>query len=158
MVKKMVCVVACSAMMLAYGEQYTNVMQVLNVPLTNDALNLINELDASTPDRLFLAFMKSCAQGCLSGFLSLFTDTYITSELGVADKDAFTDEDSFDFQQFFNDSSVTNKTLVAYSCIVSGNVANVTATIRMFTRTRTINEDFEMGFMQTNGVWKIAQW
>ena len=158
MVKKMAYVLACSAMMIAHGEQYTNVFQVLNAPLTAEVLNLIDESDATSPDRLFLAFMKTCTQGRLNGFLSLFTDAYIASEFGVADKNAFTSADMLDFQQFFNDVSVTNKTLLSYSCTVSGNVANVTATMVMHTRSRAINEDFEMIFMRTNGVWKIMQW
>ena len=51
MVKKMLCVVACGAMLAASGEQYTNVVQVLNRPLTANTLDLINESDVSTPDR-----------------------------------------------------------------------------------------------------------
>lgn len=158
MVKRMACIIVCGATMAASCEQYTNIMQVLNTPLTTNVLIQINEADASTPDRLFLAFMKACAQGQLSSLLSLFTDAYIASEFGVADKNAFTNEDSLDFRQFFADNSVTGKVLSAYSCVVSGNVANVSATIRMYTTTRVIEDDFEMGFTQTNGVWRISRW
>ena len=158
MVKKILCLVACGAMLAAYSEQYTNAVQVLNTPLTVDTLNLINESDVSTPDRVFLAFLKSCAQGQLNSFLSLFTDGFIMSEFGVQDKDAFTNDESLDFQGFFDDPTVTNKTLVSYNCVISGNVARVTSTMKLVTRSRSVNEDIDMDIVQTNGAWKINRW
>lgn len=158
MVKKILCIAVCGAMLVANGEQYTTVVQVLNMPLTVDALNLINESDVSTPDRVFLAFLKSCCQGQLNSFLSLFTDGFLKSEFGVQNKDDFTSGDALDFQGFFNDSAVTNKTLVSYNCVISGNVAHVTSTLNLVTRNRSVNEEFDMDIVQTNGVWKINQW
>ena len=158
MVKRNVLVVVSSVVIAAVGQQYTNVMQVLNTPLTAESMSLITISDHSTPDRLFLSFLKSSAQGDLPAFLSLFTDTCLASEFGVTDKNAFTNADAFDFQQFLSDSSVTNKTLVSYSCTISGNVANVTAKIRLRAVNRLMDEDIEMRFFQTDDVWKISQW
>ena len=70
----------------------------------------------------------------------------------------FTNEDALDFQQFFNDSSVTNKVLASYSCAVSGGVAQVSAAINLQTQSRIVTENFDMGFIQTNGIWKIYRW
>ena len=158
MVKKTLLVMASSIVFAAIGQQYTNVLQVLNTPITAESMSLIITSDHSTPDRLFLSFLKSSAQGDLPAFLSLFTDTYLASEFGVTDKNTFTNEDALDFQLFLSDSSVTNKTLVSYSCTISGNVANVTAKIRLRAVNRLMDEDIEMRFFQTDDVWKISQW
>lgn len=158
MVKKIFCVMAWSVVFAALGQQYTNVLQVLNTPLTTENMSLIATSDHSTPDRLFLSFLKSSVQGDLPAFLSLFTDAYLASEFGVTDKNAFTNEDTLDFQQFLSGSSVTNRTLVAYSCTISGNVANVTARINLSTANRLLDEDVEMTFIHANGDWKISQW
>ena len=158
MVKKTLLVMASGIMFAAIGQQYTNVLQVLNTPLTTESMRLIITSDHSTPDRLFLSFLKSSAQGDLPAFLSLFTDTCLASELGVTDKNAFTNEDVLDFQMFLSDGSVTNKTLVSYSCTISGNVANVTAKIRLRAVNKLMDEDMEMRFLQTDDVWKISQW
>ena len=97
MVKKTLLVMATSIVFAAIGQQCTNVLQVLNIPLTAESMSLIIASDHSTPDRLFLSFLKSSAQGDLSTFLSLFTDAYLASEFGVTDKNAFTSEDALDF-------------------------------------------------------------
>jgi hypothetical protein len=102
--------------------------------------------------------LKSGAHGHLNDFLSLFTDAFAESEFGVVNKGAFTNEDALDFQQFFNDSSVTNKVLASYSCAVSGGVAQVSAAINLQTQSRIVTENFDMGFIQTNGIWKIYRW
>ena len=48
--------------------------------------------------------------------------------------------------------------LVSYNCVISGNVAHVTSTLNLVTRNRSVNEEFDMDIVQTNGVWKINQW
>lgn len=131
---------------------------MLNTPLTVERMNSIAISDHSTPDRLFLSFLKASAQGDLPAFLTLFTDTYLASEFGVIDKGSFTNNEILDFRQFLNDSSITNRTLVSYSCAISGNVANVAARISLSTANRLMNEDVKMYFIQTNDAWKISQW
>ena len=158
MVRKALLVMASSFAFATIGQQCTNVLQVLNIPLTAESMSLIITSDHSTPDRLFLSFLKSSAQGDLSAFLSLFTDACLASEFGVTDKNTFTNEDALDFQQFLNDNSVTNKTLVSYSCTISGNVANAMARINLRTANRSMTEDVNLCFIKTNDVWKISQW
>ena len=157
MVRKILLVITCSTAVATMGQQYTNVMQVLNTPLSTECMNQITT-DFSTPDRLFLSFLKSSTQGDLPVFLSLFTDACLASEFGVTDKNGFTNEDMADFQRFVSDNSVTNKTLVAYSCAISGDVATVTARIKLCTASRLIDEDIGMSFIQTNEAWRISQW
>jgi hypothetical protein len=156
--KKTICVMAWSVVFAAFGQQCTNVLQVLNTPLAPETMSQITASDHSTPDCLFLSFLKSSAQGDLSAFLSLFDDTYLASEFGVVDTNAFSSEDALDFQQFMTASSVTNRMLVSYSCTISGNVATVTARMNAGTANRSVDEDVEMTFIHANGEWKISRW
>ena len=158
MVRKIICGVVFGIAFSGIGQQYTNVAQVMNVPLTEQTLKLITPSANSTPDGLFLAFMKACAQGHLQNFLSLFTDEYIASEFGIQNRNSFSIEDSFDFQRFFNDDSVTNRMIVSYSCVISGNVAKISARVNVYTKHRVIADDVEMGFIKASDIWKINQW
>ena len=158
MVKSFLCAMAWSIVLASSGQQCTNVLQMLNIPLTTENMSMIVTSDHTTPDRLFLSFLKSSARGYLSDFLSLFTDTYLASEFGVIDTNVFSNEDKLDFQQYLIDCSVTNRTLVSYSCTISGNVADVIARMDVCTVNRSTSEDIKMRFIKTNDVWKINQW
>lgn len=138
--------------------EYTNVVQILNLDTTPLVLSQIDGSCHLSPDRLFLAYIKHSSNGDLEGFLSLFEDEYAQNEFGMNSLSGLTDSDRADFQSFVLGAGVTNRTVVAYSCSCTNEVAEIYSQTKYVKLGRETLKEESLTAVCTNGVWRFVRW
>lgn len=74
------------------GNPIATVAEVTNVQMTESVYARIDATDQSSPDRLFLSFLKVCAAGDLSGVLRLFTDSCLLDDFATESRSVTSSE------------------------------------------------------------------
>lgn len=141
-----------------YAETFTNVVQVLDLNLTPTIVQQIDGECLSSPDRLFLSYLKYSSTGDLRGFLSLFDDTYAQSEFGMNSKSSLSDSDIADFRDFVLATGVTNRAVVAYNCSFTNGNAYIASQIQHAKFNQPMVKNESLVAVSTNGIWQIVVW
>lgn len=157
MVKRLCALLVSLSIGCAFATPVTNVSQILNVSLGQSVLNDI-VADASTPDRLYLSFVKATVGPDLPLFLSLCDGDYAMAEFGMCSTNTLSAGQITDFARFVGGGGVTNRVVASYSCSVASGTANITSLVKLHTRTGIVDERYELTVRMINNEWKIYNW
>lgn len=157
MVKRLSVISVLLSIGCAFATPVTNVSQILNVSLDSGVLNGIIT-DASTPDRLYLSFVKATAVSDLPLFLSLFDNDYAMAEYGMCSTNALPQNQILDFARFVGGGGVTNRIVESYSSSVTNEIANISSLVKLYTRFGTMDETCKLMMRRVNNEWKIYRW
>lgn len=140
-----------------FGDPVTNVNDILNVSLTKNILtNII--CNVSTPERTYLSYVRTTELAELVSFLGLWDGEALSQELNMSINSNISYAEQDEFRDFVLNNNVTNKSITAYSCVVTGNQARITARMRSYTPNRVEEENIELLLQKKINDWKIIKW
>jgi len=156
--KIMVVLSALEVMMAVHAAEVTNVVQCLNVELSQSVLNGISSTDCSTPQTSCIGFIKGMITGDYQTYLLHFSDAIRMEECGTADLTALTLQASNAFRDFVHEMGYSNHVIRAYSESSTGMTWYVSVKLQSRKGSRVDISKMDIRMESIFGAWRITEW
>lgn len=154
----MVVLSALEVMAIVHAAEITNVVQCLNVELSQSVLNNISSTDCSTPQASCLGFLKGMITGDYQAYLLHFSDALCVEGCGTADLAALMPQASNAFRDFVHEMGYSNHVVRAYSEIATGTTWYASIKLQSRKASRVDVSQMNLELENCNGAWRITKW
>lgn len=149
---------ALEVMVTVHAAVITNIVQCLNVELSQSVLDNISSLDCSTPQMSCLGFVKGMVSGDYKTYLFHFSDALRIEECGTADLTTLTPQVSDFFRGFVQGMGYSNHVVRAYSETATGTTWYVSIKLQSQKGARVDVSQMGVRMENSNGAWRITKW
>ncbi len=149
---------ALEVMTAVNAAEITNVVQCLNVELSQSVLNGISSTDCSTPQTSCIGFIKGMITGDYQTYLLHFSDALRVEGCGTADLTMLPLQSSNAFRDFVHEMGYSNHVVRAYSESSTGMTWYVSVKLQSRKGSRVDTSQMDIRMENINGVWRITKW
>ena len=136
----------------------TNIVQCLNMELTEARLSEFPFRDNSTPQNSLLGFVRGAITGDYLSFLTPLSDAVRVEETGVSDLSQVTQGMINQFYTFVVSSGFSNHVVRAYSEVFTSDTIIMKTKIQSRRGMMNKINEVQTTMRQIGGVWRIVNW
>jgi hypothetical protein len=129
---------------------------IIDKDITPELTKTLPHRDCSTPQKAFLGFLRSNAQGNLKDYLFYLTPQAKKAIAEVEDETEISDEKSRDFEEAFRKAGFGKFKLESFQAIPETSPTQIVAVVSSSRGKMTRNEKYDITVVQTNGLWKFT--
>ncbi|NLL82773.1 MAG: hypothetical protein GX230_00855 [Lentisphaerae bacterium] len=111
--------------------------------------------DCSTPEKAFLGFLRSNAQGNLKDYLFYHTPQAKKAIAGVEDENEISDEKTRDCEEAFKKAEFGKFRLESFQTVPYTSPTQIVAVVTSSRGKLEMRDRFDIAIVQTNGLWKF---
>lgn len=124
--------------------------------ITPELTKTLPHRDCSTPQKAFLGFLRSNAQGNLKDYLFYLTPQAKKSIAGVEDETAISDDKARAFEEAFKKAGFRKFRLESFQTIPDASPTQIVAVVTSSRGKMEMRDRYDIGVVQTNGLWKFT--
>ena len=147
------------AVSVAMGESADNAPSpesLLGTELTPVMIQALPHRDCSTPQNVFLGFLRSSLEGNIRDHLFYLTSDAKMATAGVADENEISDEKAKSVAETLKQDNYFGVRLEEFQAIPDMSPTQIVAVVKSSRGTMTVRERYVIGIVQASGQWKIA--
>ena len=156
--KRIMVIFICMLLCLSAFAAITNIVQCLNIELTEERLSEFPFRDNSTPQNSLLGFVRGAITGDYLSFLMPLSDAVRVEETGVSDLSQVTQDMTNQFYTFVISSGFSNHVVCAYSEVFTNDTIIMRTGIRSRRGMMNKMNEVQTTMRKIGGTWRIINW
>lgn len=138
------------------ADEHQTLDSVKGKEITPELTETLPNRDCSTPQKAFLGFLRSNAQGNLKDYLFYLTPRAKKDIAGVEDEDTISDDKARDFEKAFKKAGFRKFRLESFQAIPDISPTQIVAVVTSLRGKMEMRDRYEIAVIQTNGLWKFS--